>query len=34
MSTFIVVEALGLVTWWGLQRLVENRRARPEHVSR
>ena len=22
MSTFIVVEAFGLVTWWGLQRLV------------
>ena len=22
MSTFIVVEALGLVTWWGVQRLV------------
>ncbi len=32
MSTFIVVEALGLVTWWGLQRLVGGLRARPEHV--
>ena len=29
MSTFIVVEALGLVTWWGLQRLVERLRSRP-----
>jgi dolichol-phosphate mannosyltransferase len=34
MSTFIVVEALGLVTWWGLQRLVEGLRARPQPVSR
>ena len=25
MSMFIVVEALGLVTWWGVQRLVEGR---------
>ncbi len=24
MSTFIVVEALGLVTWWGLQRLARS----------
>jgi len=23
MSTFIVVEAFGLVTWWGLQRLID-----------
>jgi dolichol-phosphate mannosyltransferase len=29
MSTFIVVEALGLVTWWGLQRLVSSVRSRP-----
>jgi dolichol-phosphate mannosyltransferase len=34
MSTFIVVEALGLVTWWGLRRLVGGLRAQPEHVSR
>jgi dolichol-phosphate mannosyltransferase len=33
MSTFIVVEALGLVTWWGLQRLVGGLRARPEPIS-
>ena len=29
MSTFIVVEALGLVTWWGGQRLVGSVRNRP-----
>jgi dolichol-phosphate mannosyltransferase len=29
MSTVIVAEALGLVTWWGLLRLVERVRARP-----
>jgi dolichol-phosphate mannosyltransferase len=29
MSTFIVVEAFGLVTWWGLQRLVASVRGRP-----
>ncbi len=29
MSTFIVVEALGLVTWWGLQRLVASLRNQP-----
>jgi dolichol-phosphate mannosyltransferase len=34
MSTFIVVEALGLVTWWGIQRLVEPMRRRPEKVER
>jgi dolichol-phosphate mannosyltransferase len=34
MSTFIVVEALALVTWWGLQRLVGGVRARPEHADR
>jgi dolichol-phosphate mannosyltransferase len=28
MSTFIVVEALGLVTWWGAQRLVRGATAR------
>lgn len=28
MSTFIVVEALGLVTWWGLQRAVDAFRRR------
>jgi dolichol-phosphate mannosyltransferase len=32
MSTFIVVEALGLVTWWGVQRLVEGVRGRPQPV--
>jgi dolichol-phosphate mannosyltransferase len=32
MSTFIVVEALGLVTWWGLLRLVERARSRPAAV--
>ncbi len=29
MSTVIVVEALGLVTWWGLLRIVERLRSRP-----
>ncbi len=29
MSMIIVVEALGLVTWWGLLRLVERARGRP-----
>ncbi len=29
MSMIIVVEALGLVTWWGLLRLVEGVRGRP-----
>ena len=29
MSMIIVVEALGLVTWWGLKRLAENVRGRP-----
>jgi len=29
MSMVIVVEALGLVTWWGLLRLVERARSRP-----
>jgi dolichol-phosphate mannosyltransferase len=29
MSTFIVVEAFGLVTWWGLQRLVGLFRRKP-----
>jgi dolichol-phosphate mannosyltransferase len=32
MSAFIVVEALGLVTLWGLQRLVGSRRRQPEVV--
>lgn len=32
MSTYIVVEALGLVTWWGLQRLVNLVRSRPQPV--
>jgi dolichol-phosphate mannosyltransferase len=32
MSTFIVVEALGLVTWWGLQRMVHGFRKRPQPV--
>jgi len=32
MSTHIVVEALGLVTWWGLQRLVGGARYRPRSV--
>jgi dolichol-phosphate mannosyltransferase len=31
MSTFIVVEALGLVTWWGLLRAVESLRGRNLH---
>jgi dolichol-phosphate mannosyltransferase len=30
MSTYIVVEAFGLVTWWGLQRLVHALRSRPQ----
>jgi dolichol-phosphate mannosyltransferase len=29
MSAVIVVEALGLVTWWGLLRMVERLRSRP-----
>ncbi len=29
MSMVIVVEALGLVSWWGLLRLVESVRGRP-----
>jgi dolichol-phosphate mannosyltransferase len=34
MSMFIVVEALGLVTWWGAQRLLEGVRGRrPQPVS-
>jgi len=32
MSTFIVAEALALVTWWGLQRLVRNLIRRPAHA--
>ena len=32
MSMFIVVEALGLVTWWGVQRLVERSRKHPQPV--
>lgn len=32
MSTFIVVEALGLVTLWGLQRLFSSRRGTPQVV--
>jgi dolichol-phosphate mannosyltransferase len=32
MSTFIVVEALALVTWWGGRRLVESVRPRPRAV--
>lgn len=32
MSAFIIVEALGLVTLWGLQRLVGSRRGQPEVV--
>jgi len=32
MSTFIVVEALGLVTWWGIQRLVGLDRRTPQVV--
>ena len=33
MSAFIVVEALGLVTWWGAQRLVKGAKAQPRTVS-
>jgi hypothetical protein len=33
MSTFIVVEALGLVTLWGVERLVGSFR-RPKQVAR
>ena len=33
MSTFIVVEALGLVTWWGAQRLVKGAKTQPRTVS-
>jgi dolichol-phosphate mannosyltransferase len=34
MSMFIVVEALALVTWWGVQRLLEGvRERRPQPVS-
>ncbi|MGD0393435.1 MAG: polyprenol monophosphomannose synthase [Acidimicrobiales bacterium] len=34
MSMFIVIEALGLVTWWGAQRLLEGVRGRrPQPVS-
>jgi hypothetical protein len=32
MSTYIVVEALGLVTLWGLQRLFGSRRRTPQVV--
>ncbi len=32
MSTFIVVEALVLVTWWGVQRLMGGVRNRPQPV--
>jgi dolichol-phosphate mannosyltransferase len=32
MSTVIVVEALGLVTWWGLQRAVGTLRGRTVHA--
>jgi len=32
MSTYIVVEALGLVSLWALQRLVRSRRGQPEVV--
>ncbi len=32
MSTFIVVEALALVTWWGVQRLLGADRRRPQAV--
>jgi dolichol-phosphate mannosyltransferase len=32
MSTFIVVEAFGLVTWWGVQRLVRGSRSRSRPV--
>jgi dolichol-phosphate mannosyltransferase len=30
MSTFIVVEALGLVTWWGWQRFIGSLGRRPQ----
>ncbi len=30
MSTYIVVEAFALVTWWGLQRLAHGLRSRPQ----
>ncbi len=33
MSTFIVLEALVLVTWWGAQRLVQGVRKRPQSMS-
>ena len=32
MSAFIVIEALALVTWWGVQRLVEGARRHPQPV--
>ena len=32
MSMFIVVEALALVTWWGVQRLVKGARGHPQPV--
>ena len=32
MSMFIVVEAFALVTWWGVQRLVEGARKHPQPV--
>ncbi len=32
MSAFIIVEALGLVTLWGLQRLIGSQRGQPEVV--
>ncbi len=32
MSAFIIVEALGLVTLWGLQRVIGSRRGQPEVV--
>jgi hypothetical protein len=34
MSSFIVVEALALVTWWGLGRLVFGLRRRVGHPGR
>jgi dolichol-phosphate mannosyltransferase len=34
MSSFIVVEALGLVTWWGMGRLVRGTRGRLRHQGR